>query len=386
MRDRHLPHLSFPEALGALFLEGRHDVVVAGTHGKTTTSTLTAWLLHHAGRNPSFLVGGVGQNLGDSARLGGGPHFVVEGDEYDTAYFDQGPQAPPLSADERHPHLHRARPRGHLPGPRPLRLRLRALRGPPARRFLAAWAGSERVLEVARGCPGTVETYAARDGVDADWTAGDLVLSADGARFELVHRGRSLGPMHLPVGGRHNVENALGAAAVATHLGPHRPGDRLRAGHLRGGAPAPGGPGRARGRHGNRQLRPPPHGGGGDVARNAWPLPRPPPLGRVRTEEQHRPPEPLPGALRRGLRRGRPGGGQPRPRPTRTPSPRPSASTPRGWWRPRDRGLDARHLPGPDAILAALTAESEAGDVVLVMSNGAFGGLPARLVEALAAR
>ena len=91
MRARDLPHLSFPAALGERFIGPRHGVVVVGTHGKTTTSAMMAEVLFHAGRDPSFLVGGVSRDFDSNYRLGGGPHFVVEGDEYDTAYFDKGP-------------------------------------------------------------------------------------------------------------------------------------------------------------------------------------------------------------------------------------------------------------------------------------------------------
>src|SRR5712692_9330596 len=92
LRRRGIPHMSFPEALEELFLASRHPVVVAGTHGKTTTTSLLAQVLHHAGRDPSLLVGGVPLNFNEGFRLGKGEHFVLEGDEYDTAYFDKGPK------------------------------------------------------------------------------------------------------------------------------------------------------------------------------------------------------------------------------------------------------------------------------------------------------
>ena len=92
LRRRGIPHMSFPEALEELFLATRHPVVVAGTHGKTTTTSLLAHVLHHAGRDPSLLVGGVPLNFNEGFRLGRGEHFVIEGDEYDTAYFDKGPK------------------------------------------------------------------------------------------------------------------------------------------------------------------------------------------------------------------------------------------------------------------------------------------------------
>jgi UDP-N-acetylmuramate: L-alanyl-gamma-D-glutamyl-meso-diaminopimelate ligase len=91
VRERNLPQMSFPAAFGSLILAEKHSVVVAGTHGKTTTSALMAHVLVAAGLDPSFLVGGVTLDYGGNFRLGKGPHVVVEGDEYDTAYWDKGP-------------------------------------------------------------------------------------------------------------------------------------------------------------------------------------------------------------------------------------------------------------------------------------------------------
>src|SRR5262249_36228393 len=90
--ERGLPYLSMPQALGAFVLEGRHPIVVAGTHGKTTTSALMSHVLQASGRDPSFLVGGVLIGGERSYRLGRGPHVVVEGDEYETSFFDKGPK------------------------------------------------------------------------------------------------------------------------------------------------------------------------------------------------------------------------------------------------------------------------------------------------------
>src|SRR3954466_935545 len=91
-RERGIPQMSFPAAFGSLVLEGKHSVVVAGTHGKTTTSALLAHVLVSAGTDPPFLVGGVTLNYDGNFRNGNGPFVVVEGDEYDTAYFDKGPK------------------------------------------------------------------------------------------------------------------------------------------------------------------------------------------------------------------------------------------------------------------------------------------------------
>src|SRR6266513_1667287 len=92
VRERGLPQMSFPAAFGSLILADRHSVVIVGTHGKTTTSALMAHVLVAAGTDPSFLVGGVTLNYDGNFRYGGGAYVVVEGDEYDTAYFDKGPK------------------------------------------------------------------------------------------------------------------------------------------------------------------------------------------------------------------------------------------------------------------------------------------------------
>jgi UDP-N-acetylmuramate: L-alanyl-gamma-D-glutamyl-meso-diaminopimelate ligase len=219
MRERGLPHVSFPAALGEAFIGPRHGVVVVGTHGKTTTSAMLGALLHHAGRDPSFLVGGVTRDFDSNYRLGEGPHFVVEGDEYDTAYFDKGPKflhyrprtAVFTSCELDHADIYRDE--AHYESAFESFVDLL-----PADGFLAACASYGSVLRIARRSRAPVETYAV-DRAGADWEARGLALAPDGARFTLVRRGRALADVHLPVGGAHNVENALGVAAAATALG-----------------------------------------------------------------------------------------------------------------------------------------------------------------------
>ncbi|MCC6274065.1 MAG: UDP-N-acetylmuramate:L-alanyl-gamma-D-glutamyl-meso-diaminopimelate ligase [Deltaproteobacteria bacterium] len=87
-----IPHISMPQALARFFLEGKTPLVVAGTHGKTTTASLLAWVLESAGKDPGFFIGGLPKNFGSNFKLGGGEYFVLEGDEYDTAFFDKGPK------------------------------------------------------------------------------------------------------------------------------------------------------------------------------------------------------------------------------------------------------------------------------------------------------
>jgi UDP-N-acetylmuramate: L-alanyl-gamma-D-glutamyl-meso-diaminopimelate ligase len=210
MRERGLAHVSFPAALGEAFV---------GTHGKTTTSAMMGALLHHAGRDPSFLVGGVTRDFDSNYRLGKGPHFVVEGDEYDTAYFDKGPKflhyrprtAIFTSCELDHADVYRDEAHYESAFEKFVDLL-------PADGFLAACASYESVLRIARRSRAPVETYAV-DRPGADWEARGLSLAADGARFTLARKGRALAAVHLPVGGAHNVENALGVAAAATALG-----------------------------------------------------------------------------------------------------------------------------------------------------------------------
>ncbi len=219
MRARGLPHLSFPAALGERFIAPRHGVVVVGTHGKTTTSAMMGRLLHHAGRDPSFLVGGVTRDFESNFRLGAGTHFVVEGDEYDTAYFDKGPKflhyhprtAIFTSCELDHADIYRDQAHYEASFERFMALL-------PAGGYLAACASYPSVLRLAALARCRVETYAV-DVPGADWEARGLTLGADGARFTLVRRGEALGAVHLPVGGAQNVENALGVAAAATALG-----------------------------------------------------------------------------------------------------------------------------------------------------------------------
>jgi UDP-N-acetylmuramate: L-alanyl-gamma-D-glutamyl-meso-diaminopimelate ligase len=218
MRERGLPHVSFPQALGERFIAPRHGVVVVGTHGKTTTSAMMAFVLHHAGRDPSFLVGGVTRDFESNFRLGAGPHFVVEGDEYDTAYFDKGPKflhyrprtAIFTSCEMDHADIYRDE--AHY---RSAFERFVALL--PADGYLAACATWPGVVELSRRAACAVETYSAER--PADWEARELAFGADGARFVLTRGGRALGPVRMRLGGALNVENALGVAAAATRLG-----------------------------------------------------------------------------------------------------------------------------------------------------------------------
>ena len=220
VRERGVPQMSFPAALGSLFLERSHSIVVAGTHGKTTTSSLMAHVLVEAGRDPSFLVGGVTLNYAGNYRVGRGPHFVVEGDEYDTAYWDKGskflhyrPRTAILTSVEfDHADIFRDLPHYEATFDKFVRL------VPPDGRLVVC-AAYPNAVKLAQACPGQVVTYVAREGAEADYTPRGVRFGPEGARFEVVEKGEVLGELLLPMSGLHNVENTLGVFAAARGLG-----------------------------------------------------------------------------------------------------------------------------------------------------------------------
>ncbi len=220
VRQRGLPQMSFPAALGSLFLKPRHSIVVAGTHGKTTTSALMAHVLVAAGKDPSFLVGGVTLNYAGNYRVGKGPHFVVEGDEYDTAYFDKGPKflhyqprtALLTSVEFDHADIYRDLPHYEASFERFVPLI-------PKDGLLAVSAAYPNALRIAKACQGQVVTYSGKEGASADYAPSRLRFSPEGARFEVLERGKPAGELLLPMGGVHNVENALGVLAAARGVG-----------------------------------------------------------------------------------------------------------------------------------------------------------------------
>ena len=213
--NKGLPYVSGPQWLADHVLQGRWVMAVAGTHGKTSSSSMLAWVLEHAGMAPGFLIGGVPQNFGISARLGDTPFFVVEADEYDSAFFDKRSKFvhyrprtailnnlefdhadifPDLAAIERQfHHLVRIIPSEGL------------VIHPASETALA------RVIEM--GCWTPVQTT----GEGGQWQA--RLLSADGSRFEVSFDGKVEGTVEWNLTGQHNVANALAVLAAARHVG-----------------------------------------------------------------------------------------------------------------------------------------------------------------------
>ena len=213
-----LPYVSQADAVRHFFIEGKHSVVIAGTHGKTTTTSMVGWMLTHAGLDPGMLVGGVTVNFGRSYRLGAGPHFVIEGDEYDTAYFDKTPKflhyAPRTvlftSCEFDHADIYRSFDE--------VKAAFRSLvERLPADGLLLAATGHPDVATVAAHSSAPLESY----GTDpqALWRASDARVDGGGTRFAFWHGMERLGELWVGAFGRHNVENAAGAAAACLKLG-----------------------------------------------------------------------------------------------------------------------------------------------------------------------
>jgi UDP-N-acetylmuramate: L-alanyl-gamma-D-glutamyl-meso-diaminopimelate ligase len=213
-----IPYASLSDAVHHFFIRGKHAVVVAGTHGKTTTTCLVAWILTHAGLDPSVLVGGVAENLGGSFRLGEGEHFVIEGDEYDTAFFDKTPKF--LHYDARsllftscefdHADIYDSLEQIQDA----FRQLMRAV--PEEGRIVAA-TDELSVQAVLREARAPVEGYGFLE--DALWRTSDVAFDRDATRLTIWRGDQRLARVYVPLFGRHNVENVLGAFALCHGLG-----------------------------------------------------------------------------------------------------------------------------------------------------------------------
>ncbi len=216
--DQGLDYTSGPQWLAEHILKERWVLAVAGTHGKTTTSAMLAWILEHAGLEPGFLIGGIPANFGVSARAGRAPFFVVEADEYDTAIFDK-----------RSKFVH-YRPRTLVmnnleydhadifPDIEAIRTQFHHLvRTVPGNGRIIHNADDDNLARVlARGCWSETERFTG-SGPAGQWQA--RLLDADGSRFEVLHAGEPAGTVEWSQIGQHNVSNALAALAAARHAG-----------------------------------------------------------------------------------------------------------------------------------------------------------------------
>ncbi len=218
--DRKMRYCSLPEAVREHFLWRARSIVIAGTHGKTTTTSLTGWLLVHAGLDPSILVGGIARNLGEdgsSYRLGKGKEFVIEGDEYDSAYFDKTAKflkyLPDIAVINNVEFDH-ADIYADIDA---VRLAFRRLVNlVPRSGLLLLGADSTDALALKKAAVSPVETFGLAE--SADWRATDVTVSAGGQSFNVLYRGSPYGAMQIPLFGLHNVRNAMASIAVGHAL------------------------------------------------------------------------------------------------------------------------------------------------------------------------
>lgn len=216
--EMDLPYTSMPEAIYALFLHDRHSVVITGTHGKTTTTSLMAWMLEAGGRDPSFVVGGIPVNFQKNFKLGGGREFVIEGDEYNTAFFDRGPKFLHYHANS---------------------LMVNNIEFDHADIYddldaiVTAFLGVVRQVEPGdaifandddpnvRGLRPEARAEWISYGLDParDFQAVDIEYTAAGTSFSVLRHGSPWAQFRSTLAGPHNVINALGNIAIAQHRG-----------------------------------------------------------------------------------------------------------------------------------------------------------------------
>ena len=217
MLDRKLPHRSLPKILEEEFLPGKHSIVVSGTHGKTTTTAMLAWVFEVAGKKPNFLVGGIAENFGKSYQLAGGEDFILEGDEYDSAYWDKAAKFFHYQPDDLiitsvefdHADIYSDFDAYQLAFRRLVNL-------VPRRGSVVVWGDSEagealhHVTDKAF-CP--VVRYGFEKG--NDWIATNVKPDGDGMTFSLARKGQHFADFRLSATGHHNVLNAMAALIVA---------------------------------------------------------------------------------------------------------------------------------------------------------------------------
>jgi len=381
-RENGLVQLSLPEAVATYFIRDRKSIVIAGTHGKTTTTSLMTFTLQHAGLDPGFLVGGVMTNGGASYGLGTGPHFVIEGDEYDSAYFDKRPKFMhyrPSTAIVTTVEFDHADIYASMDDYREAFEAFVTL--VPPHGLLVLNADEPEVARLAASARARVRTYGLQV-AGADVTATDIVAHDGGQSFTPVVDGTPMARVRLSMSGTHNLMNALSVLTVALDEGVHvdRIGDAFRA---------------FEGIQRRQQVR-------GEVG------------GVVVVDDFAHHPTAVRATIQAARER------WPERRIVAVFEPRSNSSRRKVFeagyaeafveahaaflstppFRHNDdpsnfmdvdavlsalsaKGLDTFKAPDADALLPMLIRYLKPGDVALIMSNGAFGGIHGRLLEAL---
>ncbi len=218
LADLGIPYVSFPQALAHYYLDSKTPLVVCGTHGKTTTSSLLASLLHSAGQDTGFMIGGLVQAFGRNYNLGNSQYFVVEGDEYDTAFFDKGPKflhyqphiAILTSIEFDHADIY-----ADIDEIKNSFARLVAIM--PDDGCLVACLDDPLVKEVVAKAQCRVIGYGLQQGFD--WCLEDIQVKPDGTRFAVMQQGKPYATFSSPMPGRHNALNSLAVIAILDRLG-----------------------------------------------------------------------------------------------------------------------------------------------------------------------
>ena len=381
--DRKIRYCSLPEAVRDHFLWAARSVVVAGTHGKTTTTSLTGWLLTHGGADPSVLIGGIAENFEGSYRLGGGREFVIEGDEYDSAFFDKTAKflkyLPDIAVVNNIEFDHA----DIYPDLDAIRLAFRRFVNlVPRRGLLLLGADNADALALAKHAHCRVETFGLNDG--ATWQAHDLRVSAMSTAFSVRRDGVPTGAFEVPMLGAYNVRNALAAIAVGAAVGLDT--DTMAEGlrKFRGV--------RRRMQHrgteagvmvyddfahhptaieetlvGVRSAHP---------SRRIWAIFEPRSATSCRKIFQAEFSRALGHADRVIL-----------PAVFRSTLPEDQRLSTEGVITDlTNAGVDARYIPQTDEIVRTVSREAKQGDLVIVMSNGGFDNIHQKLLDALAAR
>ncbi len=218
LAELEIPYLSFPQALSHFYIEPRMSLVIAGTHGKTTTCSLLATSLYHADLDPSFMIGGIVGEFGTNFRLGNGKYFVAEGDEYDTAFFDKGskflhyrPQVAVITSIE----FDHADIFSDIDAIKRSFKKFVALLPPDG--LLIANFDDKNVVEIAAEAPCPVQSY----GLDSSftWAIDNVKIANAISHFDVIKDGGPWSSMTVKLPGRHNCLNSLAVCAVMHHLG-----------------------------------------------------------------------------------------------------------------------------------------------------------------------
>ncbi len=386
VEEAGIARVSFPEAVERFFLPGKRSLVVAGTHGKTTTTGMLAHCLAVAGEEPGFLVGGLVRDLGVLARRGTGSWFVVEGDEYDTAYFDKGPKflhyAPhaAIVTSVEFDHADIYRDVEHVKGS--FRKLAELL---PDGSPLVGCVDYPHLLEAVRGV-GRGRFVGYGEGEGGDWQLGPVTVGEKGTRFAPLYRGRKQAELVVGLVGAMNALNALAVTALWKELGLDEGALAEGLAGYRGAARRQEIIGEAGGVVVIDDFAHHPTAVAASLAairerfptRRIWAAFEPRSNTSRRAVFQQRYTEALAAADCVAL-------GAVYAKPNDPLSADEMLSTDRIVADLAAAGTKAWTADGPDEILERLLLEVRDGDVVVAMSNGAFGGLPRRLLAALGA-